>query len=519
MNLDSKSVEVNVKNCKIFIGIYAFLLTSLITSYAYQLSGTVTILHTNDMHSQYVSMPATWVQKEPKPQIGGMVALEYFIRQAKQTFKATILIDAGDIMTGTPIAKMMIDGALGGGFVQMMNQIGYDAMTLGNHEFDEGQANLFCLIKLVKFDVLSANLFIGSELLTKKPYAIYVCGNLRIGVIGLTLMDLFDVTAKKNLEGIRVENPAPLVQKIIDEIDGKTDLIILLTHQGVDADIELAQRLQNADVIVGGHSHTRLNKPIVKNSIIIVQADNKTRYLGRLTVDVQEDRVVKFDYKLIPTWADSVRQPDAGLQMMVASLKEYLDRDYGQFIGTLQSDWMRNNQGESSIGNFISDVIKDILKVDFAVINSGGIRKNMTPGPIKKLDIVEILPFSNYLVTFTCTGQQLLSLIRTNARAAAKNEPGILQVSGLRYKYRIMPNRQIEILSATINGHPIEENKEYRGATVDFVLFGQAEKYFGFTPQEKGEATNMLLSDIVIGYISDHPDVSTKVDNRIQQLP
>lgn len=500
---------------RFFPGLLAFL---LLAGCAHQRQGSLTLLHTNDMHSQYTPVPASWVQKEPKPLIGGITALDYQIRKARAAHKATLLLDAGDIMTGTPLAKLRVDGALGGAYVQMLNEIGYQALTIGNHEFDEGQENLFRLLDLARYDVLSANLYKDDRLVAKKPYAIYESGGLRIGVIGITLTQLFEMTAKKNLEGIRVLDPAATAQKYIDEIDGRTDLIVLLTHQGVDDDRELARKVRGADVIVGGHSHTRLNKPIIENGIIIVQADNKSRYLGQLTLEVAGDVVVRHDYGLVPCWVDSVDQPNPVLAASVKRYNDQIEADYGRTIGRLETAFDRDSQGESNIGNFIADVMRTTAGADFALINSGGIRKDMPAGPIRKLDIVEILPFSNTLVTFKCNGDELLKIIQTNVVAAAKSEPGILQSSGFSYQYRVSPGGTVEISNLLVNGKPIDPKSTYTGATIDFVLFGQAERYFGFNPTGPSENLNLLLSDVVIQYIEAHPVVEARVEGRMQRL-
>jgi 2',3'-cyclic-nucleotide 2'-phosphodiesterase (5'-nucleotidase family) len=497
----------------------ALVATFLAAGCAHQRSGTLTILHTNDQHSQFAPAPATWVQKEPKPLIGGMVALENQIRKAKATYKATLLLDAGDFMTGTPIAKLRVEGALGGAYVQMLNHMGYQALTIGNHEFDEGQENLFRLINLADYDVLSANLYKNDQLVAKKPYAIYKISGLRVGVIGLTLTELFEMTAKKNLDGIRVLDPAESAQKAIDEIDGKTDLIILLTHMGVEADRDLAQKVRGADIIVGGHSHSRLNKPIIENGVIIVQADSKSRYLGRLSIDVAKDAVIRHEYALIPCWVDSVAQPDPILTETVKEYSDQINADYGRTIGQLKTDWQRDSQGESNIGDYIADVMRKAAGADFALINSGGIRKEMAAGPIKKLDIVEILPFTNSLVTFACSGEELLKIVQTNVVAAARQEPGILQISGLSYQYRISPGGLVEINTVLINGKPVDLQATYLGATIDFVLFGQTDRYFGFTPAGKTENTNLLLSDVVMAHIEAEPSVESKIEGRIVRLP
>jgi 2',3'-cyclic-nucleotide 2'-phosphodiesterase (5'-nucleotidase family) len=475
----------------------------------------LTILHVNDMHCQFAATPATWVQKEPKPMIGGMTALQHLVTACREQAPATLLLNAGDIMTGTPIAKIEQAGVLGGGYVEMLNLLGFQAMTIGNHEFDEGQENLQKLIHLSRCDVLCANLYQNDELLTRKPYAIYNIGSIRVGVIGLTLSKLFEETARKHLQGIRVEDPTLAAQKYIDQIDAQTDLIVLLTHQGVEEDLAMADKIHGADVIVGGHSHTRLNKPIRRNRIVVVQADSKTRYLGRLDLTVVADSVAHYDYELLPAWVDSVKNPDPAMHSLVQKYQNQIDAEYGQPLGELLVEWQRSHQAESNIGNYLTDVVRTTMRTDFAVLNSGGIRKDVHRGKVTKLDIVEILPFTNYITTFRCTGAELIKIMETNAQAALRQEPGILQVSGLTYAFKITKGGAVEMRSVKINGRAVDPQKIYSGATVDFITGGQAEKYFGFaTPNS--ESTGLLLSDAVIDYIKKHPQIRSKIEGRIR---
>jgi len=479
--------------------------------------GTITILHTNDMHSQYVPVPATWVQKDPKPLIGGMVALDYFIQQQRKSYANSLLLDGGDIMTGTPLSLIQVDGALGGGFVKMMNLIGYDAMTIGNHEFDAGQENLKKLLTLPKFDVLSANLYRNDSLVAPKPYAIYKVGSLRVGVIGLILGNLVEVAARKNLQGIRVDDPTQTAQKYIDEIDAKTDLILLLAHQGVEADLKMADRLHHADVIVGAHSHTRLNEVIKRNRMLVVQAGSITSYLGKLMVEVKADTVANYQYELIPTWVDEVKEPNAQMLQLVDAYKKQIDEQYGEVIGTLKTEWKKDNRAESNIGNYMTDVIRATTGADFALLNSGGIRKSLPAGSITKLNIVEILPFANYLVTFECTGEQLKSLVLENAVASVKGAHGILQVSGLTYRYRVDRDNNVTIASAQVAGKEINPKGVYRGATVDFVMEGLIEKHPDLAAKEP-EVTGQILSDAVIEFIKRHPQVDSRVEGRMKKV-
>jgi len=342
-------------------------------------------------------------------------------------------------------------------------------------------------------------------------------GNIRGGIIGLILTDLFRMTAVTNLEGVRVDETAATAQPIIDKIDAKTDLIVLLTHQGIEADVELAKQIRGADIIIGGHTHTRLEQPQKVKDILIFQAGSRTTNLGRLTVRVVDDRVSEYDYELIDTWVDSVNSPNSELVQQVEFYRAEIDRQFNHIIGELKRDWRENHRGESNLGAFITDAMRETAGVDFALMNNGGIRKELPAGPVKKLDIAEILPFRNYVETFTCSGEQALALIKKNIKAGQHGEGGVLQISGLRYSYRVDKSRNIQILSATIGGKKIDPRAEYRGASVDFLLDGPVEETFAFTPGNR-ENTRQLLTDVVVDYIIKHPVISGNKDGRIQQV-
>ncbi len=476
--------------------------------------GEVTILHTNDMHAQFVPLTATWIETDPQPHIGGMVALEYAVRQARAFYPQSLLLDAGDISTGTLLSKIDHNGALNGGFVEMMNLLNYDGFTIGNHEFDEGQENLAKLLKLVNFDVLSANLVINDKQFAPNAYKIYNVGNIRVGVIGLILTDLFNVTARKNLDNVVIADPVETAQRIINEIDAKTDLIVLLTHQGDDVDEELARNITNADIIVGGHSHTRIEQARMVNGILIVQAGAKTRYLGRLTVDVAGDTISGFSSELIPTWADSLTSPNPQMADLVNSFKTEIDAEYGQQIGTLKTTWKNSNFNETNIGNFLTDVMRQNTSTDFAMLNSGGIRKSQPAGPITKMDILEILPFSNYIATFECTGKVLFDILQNDIQGAVKNSYGLYQISGVDYNYTTDADNAVKIMSMNVNGQPIDPDTIYRGATVDFVLSSLQERY----EISNINTTADLVSDVVIDYIEQHPVIDSAVEGRIRKL-
>ena len=475
--------------------------------------GRVTILHTNDMHAQYAPAPATWVQGTPKPLVGGMTALQHFVNEQRRLYPNSLLLDAGDYTTGTMLTKIKHNGAFNGAFVEMMNLVGYDAAAVGNHEFDEGQENMRRLFELAQFDVLSANLTINGKAVAQ-PFKIYNVGNLRVGVIGLMLPELFSVAAEKHLGGVRVADPLQTAQRLIDKIDRKTDLIVLLSHLGVEKDIELARGVRGADIIVGGHSHTLLRKPLQENGVLIVQAGTKARSLGRLTVDVRGDSISWWNYDLINVWADSATSPDPQMSALVRRFDEQIEAEYGGQIGMLQTDWKQNERGESNIGNFIADVMRSTTGCDVAIMNSGGIRKSMPAGPVKRMDIWEILPFSNYVVTFEATGDQLLRLIGNDVDEHIQKGSSLYQISGLSYAFRRTADGRGELVEARILDAPIDPAKIYRGATVDFVM-DQWRQNFMF---QNVRTTPSLIADLLIEHIEKNPQIDSKVEGRIRRV-
>ncbi|MBN1781841.1 bifunctional metallophosphatase/5'-nucleotidase [bacterium] len=464
----------------------------------------LTLLHINDMHAQYAA------QNES----GGMIALDRLIRENRDP--GTLLLDAGDTQTGTMLSFMEYRHALGGGFIEMMNRIGFDATVLGNHDFDGGWPNTRILMEIADFPVLSANCVLDDSLFADAPFAIFTRNGLRIGVIGLTTEVLPGMVKRDAIRGIQVLPVRATAQKIIDDIDDRTDLIILLTHQGIDADSTLAAGIHDADIIVGGHSHTLLKKPKCVNGILIVHAGSRTRFLGRMDLEVRNDRIGNFQYRSLPVQA-SAERTNPGLTALVDSFSTVIDASYNTIIGNLDTPWIRAWRTESNVGDFIADVLKSETGADFAVLNSGAIRKNMTAGPVTIRDIYELLPFGNETVTLNLTGSEIEKLVNRNARSAITGKSDILQISGLRYRFRESGDGSPEIIDIRIGDSRLEPGRIYRGASIDFVIRDQAKDYLGFVPDDF-ELNGYLLHEQVIKAIMLKRHIRSTADKRIEQI-
>lgn len=495
--------------------IYLFIFLSSSSVFAQQ---KITLLHTNDIHGNFTSREARSSENGEKLTYGGFIALKHYVDQVKkETDSNYLLFDAGDFMTGTPICDIQYQGAYGGALVAFLNYLDYDGLTLGNHEFDISVANAEALMWLCDFPVFSANLFKkNGKLFTDKAYHIYEKNGMKIGVIGIIVHDLSPLLNKTQQKQIYTVGAVEIINKIAERIDDETDVIVVLSHSGIELDRMIAGQLTDkVDIIIGGHSHTRLKKPEVVNEIIIVQAGSQCANLGRLDITVQDDRVVSYDGKLIFLDNENIIE-DRYLVEEVKKYNQMINDQYGNVIAQLKSDWIRSSTGESNIGNYLCDRVREYTASDIAVMNSGGIRKGLVAGPVTGLDIKEILPFNNQICITKLNGDQIRRIVETNVNGSHEQHSGILQVSGIAYQYKINKSNKPEVVKILIGGKPIEPDKTYTLATVDYVL-ANADQYFGFdTP--KYENLYAPAAETVINLTKQIGVIDTRVEGRIVEL-
>jgi len=430
----------------------------------------VTIFHTNDSHSAFFPREAHW--RKDRKMVGGIIPLAWHLEDQRHSTKADILLDAGDFMTGNPVCQLTDDdGVPGVAIARMMSGVGYDAGVVGNHEFDVGADLTKKLMKHFSYplfggDIIDAD---GNPAYRREPIILERNG-LRIGVFGFSCQGMTEVVTASKLMGLRMADQATIAREVAAEIDDETDLIVIITHNGVDNDKVLAQALTGSgiDVIVGGHSHSRLKKPVLENGILIVQAGSKMTNLGRLDLQVKDDRVAMYNGQLIDLWSDGTFANDE-LNAMVTGYENQVMAEYGEEIGTLAVD-LRKGRGEHNLGNWLADCLRAGAKADVALINSGGIRRPLSAGPLTALDIHEMLPFANNLISVKISGEKLSAIIQQNADAGVSGVHGILQVSGVRYSYRPTADGEAaELVEVLVDGKAIVADEEYVVAMPDYV--------------------------------------------------
>ncbi|MFN3560553.1 MAG: bifunctional metallophosphatase/5'-nucleotidase [Chloroherpetonaceae bacterium] len=485
-----------------FLGAVVFSLFALLgcgsskstTSLASQYK-TIKIIHWNDFHAQNTTRT---LRKDGKPyRVGGSAVLKGYIDSLRNLAPdRSLVLFAGDDFQGTPISNF----TKGRSQVLLMNELKPDAVVPGNHEFDYGKDNFISLLSETKYDVICANLVVsktGEPLFP--PYKVIERGGLKIVIIGLITTDLPLLSIPENIDGLEAKDYSIVLSKYLPEIKAKEkpDAIIVLSHIGllnkldyVD-DLTLSRIYPEIVAFIGGHSHTPLFEPIRKGGGVIVQAGSRGQYVGELelVIDPVGDSLVSFSGKLIETYADSIT-PDLRVQAMVDSMEAPMKKMMDEQIGILKADWKSKFGESTNIGTWQTDVMREELKVDIAIQNSGGIRKSLNAGPIRVRDMWEISPFGNAFVVFGITGKELRGMLEWQIDGRGE----FCDMSGVVCKYNGNLPYGKRIKEITVGGKPLDEEKVYVVATNNYAA-AQLGALFGLQREVKVNGTPFVDHD------------------------
>ncbi len=485
----------------------------------------VTLLFTNDVESAYDPIPAFWL--DDLERIGGIAEMTTLINQIRATNPRTFLFDSGDIFTGA-LAKET-QGALA---FDLMAIMGYDALGIGNHEFEYGVEVFGWQKNRAPFPVLSANMFYKG---TNHPFAqthtIIERAGVRIGVVGIMGRDAVSAIIPAFIAPLDVTDEAVAVQKSVDAIHDEVDVVVLLAHQGktapmqtdaetdprtqrdIDADVRLAGAVRGVDVMFAGHADAGTPKPVIHpdTGTIIMQTYGQATHLGFLELTLDAAGAIKrHDGKLIPV--DAVKYaPDPLVRARIASARAKFPELF-EVIGRSAAYMNRKYMEESALGNLFADIFREKAGTDIAFIHPGSLRKDLPAGDIRRVDILDVYPFIDHVLTMQLNGRQIKDLIEQSLTF----ERGLLEISGFELAYdRSKPEGQ-RVLSMSRNGEPIKPEDVFTAGAPTIIANG-ADLFTTFTEVEKtGNAG--LISEILLGYFASHDRVEAPALGRQKDM-
>jgi len=501
--------------------LHVIVLLLLFCSYAQ--AESLRILYLNDFHGF----------AEPYKPFGSdemLGGIAYLSGRANELRKETptLLLAAGDMIQGNNWANLF----QGASVIEVMNTMKFDAMVAGNHEFDFGQDILKQRIAEAAFPVLCANVEGFSQL---RPYLIKEIAGTRLGIIGIVTADMPVTTHPKNVAGLQFIAPEDALRHYLGEVKAQSDIVVVLSHIGHQADRILAEEVDGIDVIVGGHSHTKVLSPVVVNNTIIVQAWEHAKAIGVLDLAVESGKIVKYNGRLEEIKPASGAM-DKEIMIEVTKYSEKVDAVLNETIGETENDLDGEHvrEGETNLGNLIADIMRAASGSDAAIINGGGIRAGMKKGAIAIKNVYNVLPFNNYIVAIRLTGKEIKTTLEHGVSAIEKNEGRFPQVSGLTFTYNASAPVGSRVTDILIAGSAIDAGREYTVATNDFLAAGgdgytafgdalKSSKDFsvvgGVVKSEKlfYNDSSRWLRDVVIEYIKEKKKIAPVPEGRIAQ--
>ncbi|UTS80211.1 bifunctional metallophosphatase/5'-nucleotidase [Phaeobacter piscinae] len=500
----------------------------------------LTILHTNDFHSRFepISKYDSGCREGDNAEgkcFGGSARLVTALADARARSNNSILVDGGDQFQGS-LYYTYYKGKVA---AEMMNKLGYDGMTVGNHEFDDGPEVLRGFMDSVQFPVLMSNADVSGEPALAdvlKKSTVIERGGEKIGLIGLTPEDTPDLASPG--KNITFTNPVDAVQGEVDRLTAEgVNKIIVLSHSGYAVDQRVAAGTTGVDVIVGGHSNTYLSNtsdkaagpyPTMVNDVAIVQAYAYGKFLGELNVTFDDAGNV-IEAVGEPLIMDGTVTEDEGTVARIAELAKPLDEIRNKVVAESAEavDGDRNNcrVQECQMGNLVADAMLDRVKdqgVSIAIANSGGIRASLEPGEVTMGEVLTVLPFQNTLSTFEITGEEVIAALENGVSQVEEIKGRFPQVAGLKFTWdpTVAPNEgriQDVMVGEGDSFSPIDPAKTYVVVTNNYVRNG-GDGYKVFAGDDKNAYDfGPDLADVMAEYLVENSPYKPYTDGRISQ--
>jgi len=472
----------------------------------------ITVLHFNDLHG--------YLQAHRSPsheQIGDMARMAQLIEDIRNQNLAngvpTILLFAGDLLQGSPISSVYHGKA----DIEVLNRIGIDAAVPGNHEYDYGPDNFNEIVEESNFPWIVGNLrkinhespWLPTGIIKRYPR------RFNVAIFGVTTGELVTATHPRNVQDLVVDDPVVIARKLAPRHNSASDLLIVLSHCGIATDRQIAQEVPGIDVIIGAHNHNLYQEPIVENGVLIVQAGEYGEYLGRLDLEVTDDRAKLVRYKVYPITPDLPANPmiESMIQGYMNTIAERSNEVIGRTLVELNGKRDTVRRTESNLGDYVCDAIRERFSADIVLLNGGSFRDSMYPGDITVGDVLRVFPFGNTLVAMTVSGSSVRAALERGLQDDPLDNPGsFLQVSGL--VYQIDGRRAVNI---KIDDQPLRDDQLYKVIVNDFMAAG-GDHFTMLKDIPDTVDTGYTLADVVVEAIRKQGEIKVHADGRIKRI-
>jgi len=441
-----------------------------------------TLLYTNDFHSAFAPIPAYWLPGAPR--LGGAAHLATLVARERAAASTAFLLDSGDMFTGT-LSNLTQGEAL----MELMTLMRYDAMGVGNHEFDYGWRPFDTAMARVPFPILCCNIrHRGTGVRFTRPYTILERDGVRLGVIGVMgLRAARHTIMPSKVAELEFTDPVAETRACVEALRETVDVIVVLGHQGapgpmqtdaendpsvqrdLDEDLAFCGAVTGIGVYIAAHSHRGLEQPLVQpdTGTLLTQTYGYGTRLGRMRLRVRDRRIVSHDGELLKVWSDEL-PADAAVAARMAHYRAGVADQLGPVLGRAERRFLRRYHHESPLGSFAADAMRERAGSDVACTNAGGLRADLPEGDLDLGHVLDAFPFLNDSVTLELAGAELRAVLEQGCTLQA----GMVQVSGLRATYDPRRPAGARVLAVAVGGQPLDPARLYRVTTNSFLAEG-----------------------------------------------
>ncbi len=503
------------------IRLLAALLVLLLEPLSARAEEALTILHTSEHHGTLQP-----IENGPFKGLGGVARRAALVERIRRGAKHVLLVDSGDLLVGTAMSSVFH----GAPDIAAMNLMGYDALALGNHDFDFGIEHLAALRKQARFPFLCTNLR-PKKTGVCQAFVIKALGRLRIGLLGLighrSYPDLFSRSALREME---FQDPIAAAKAAARGLRQRVDLVVAVTHQETEEDLALAKGVPEINVIVGGHTPgfdgliPATGQTPVQGRIgplpagpILVKSHQQARTLGRLDL-VYDKGLRAAEARNLPVDSTLPEQPKVAalVQNYARRLDAAANHVLGQALVDLEGDAPQVRTRETNFGSLLADLARSRVGTEIALLNSGLIRGSIPSGPVTLKRVMQALPYEESLISFKLTGAQLQQAMENSVSELPRTSGRFLQVSGLSYLFDPSAPAGSRVKGIWIQGVPLERDREYSVVVEQFLAEG-GDGYAVFLQGRDKVEHQSPLRDLLSTALETAP-VTAREDGRIRSV-
>ena len=490
------------------------------------------ILHTNDIHGGIVPRKATFMNPDFPPWIGGGAWISGYVEQVREQCRSNgeycLLIDVGDIYQGTPTGNYD-SGTL---VMDWMNLAGYDMMTLGNHDFDDGTSNALRLCRMAGFPVVCANLVetsTGEIPEPVEPYVIMDFDGVGVAFIGLATPDTYGMVDPEMLEGYIFADEAEATARYMEEAEAEgADVVVIVSHLGQPPDperyldrvftaweageeyvkdfslnnAELSTIVPGIDVIISGHTHIGFAEPWVNpvTHTVVVQGYANGTGIGhlRLALDTDTGTLVGYDCPYGEEYISLLHDeftPDPGIEAVIEEYRLVAESGMDDVIGEALQEIPRGS-AEHPLGRLVADAMLDVTEADVALMNRGGIRASIPRGPVTPRIVYEAIPFEEDLYLIRLTGAELLQVLEAGMQGRRRD----MEIAGFTAVRNQASPDGSKIEEPLVNGVPLDPGLTYTLVTTGYLAQGNVG--YDILREYEPFAAGVTLLQAVVDYVS-----------------